>query len=354
MSAILGASPPPTGVVPNFQHPGDVLRTVGLVTNGLALGLTTLVTLGRLVLYLIMGPLYGGGGLHAWEIPASSMVEFQKIQYAAAIIYGPCIWSIKVTLLLILVRVFTPFRRIISAVWAFIFAMLLYYIIVTALKVFKCRPISSVWDPNTPGKCLNEILLFSIDTSLSIITDLIILILPIPLVWSLQVTTKVKLRTIALLGAGGLATSTGIVRLVLILHLDHSPYQLSDQSVSIQRINLLVTAEISIGIICACLPAFNIFFATESEQRSSRSRSRYVDKSMKLSNLSVLSRSKATSIAPDGRDGMIRESYVEISTPQDLGELLSPPEGAARRDNWPLRISMRQESSFELRDGGGV
>lgn len=104
-----------------------------------------------------------------------------QIQYAAAIIYGPCIWSIKVTLLLILVRVFTPFRRIISAVWAFIFAMLLYYIIVTALKVFKCRPISSVWDPNTPGKCLNEILLFSIDTSLSIITDLIILILPIPL-----------------------------------------------------------------------------------------------------------------------------------------------------------------------------
>lgn len=75
---------------------------------------------------------------------------------------------------------------------------------------------------------------------------------------------------------------------------------------------------------------------------------------MKLSNLSVLSRSKATSIAPDGRDGMIRESYVEISTPQDLGELLSPPEGAARRDNWPLRISMRQESSFELRDGGGI
>ncbi|KAG4440826.1 hypothetical protein IFR05_003698 [Cadophora sp. M221] len=255
MSTIVVDSPPPTGVIPSFQRPVGGLRNVGLATNGLALGLTTLVTLGRLYVrfcilswvlnvgYCTLGllsVLYGSGGRHVWETPASSMAEFQKIQYAATVIYGPCVWSIKVTLLLILVRVFTPFRKIISAIWAFIFAMLLYYIIVTALKLFKCRPIRSAWDPNTPGKCFGDVVLFSIDTSLSIITDLIILILPIPLVWSLQVTTKVKLRTIALLGAGGLATATGIVRLVLILNLDRSPNPPDDQTVSLQRLNLLV------------------------------------------------------------------------------------------------------------------
>lgn len=275
------------------------------------------------------------------------MVHFQKIQYAAAIIYGPCVWCIKVTLLLILVRVFTPFRKIITVVWAFIFVMLLYYIVVTALKIFVCNPIRTTWDPDVEGKCLNEYVLFSIDTSLSILTDLIILLLPIPLVWSLRVTTKKKLRTIALLGAGGVATATSIVRLVLVLRLDNSPFQLGDQTISIQRANLLVTAELGVGIICACLPAFNIFFT--AAERSSKAR--YVEKSMKLSNLSGLTSSK-----PKGKnDGLggstVRDSYVEIGTPQDIGALITPPEGAMKRGSWPLRTSGRAESYFELRPG---
>ena len=47
MSSSVGAVPPPPGVVPNLQNPTDVLRTISLLTNGLVLGLTTLVTLGR-------------------------------------------------------------------------------------------------------------------------------------------------------------------------------------------------------------------------------------------------------------------------------------------------------------------
>ncbi|KAH7348789.1 integral membrane protein, partial [Rhexocercosporidium sp. MPI-PUGE-AT-0058] len=319
MSTIIGASPPPPGVTSNFQNPADVLWSVGLVTNGLALGLTTLVTLGRFYVRFwitgavfledwfcfvswflnvgfcivgLLGSLYGGGGYHAWEISPASMIKFQKLEYAAVIVYGPAVWCIKVTLLLILVRVFTPFRRIITGVWAFIYAMLLYYVIVTVVKVFRCSPIPAVWDPDKPGKCLDGFLLFTIDTSLSILTDVIILILPIPLVWSLQVTTKKKLRTIALLGAGGVATATSIVRLILVLNLDNSPYQLGDQTISIQRINLLVTAELSIGIICACLPAFNIFFASDRAHSQSRSRSIYVNTPLKLSNLFILTKSK--------------------------------------------------------------
>ncbi|KAK0125938.1 hypothetical protein ONS95_007562 [Cadophora gregata] len=384
MSSSLGAPPPP-GVISNLENPTDVLRTISLLTNGLVLRCSTLVTLGRFyVRFWITGAVFiedwfcfaswiltagnciigllsnilGGGGLHAWDISAASMVGYQKFQYAATIIYGPCVWSIKVTLLLILVRVFTPFRRIITAVWSFIFVMLLYYIIVTIVKINVCNPIRAAWDPTVPGKCLNDYLLFSIDTSLSILTDLIVLLLPIPLVWSLKVTAKKKLRTIALLGTGGVATACSIARLVLVLRLDNSPHQLGDQTVSLQRINLLVTAEIGIGIICACLPAFSIFFFTPGGDRSRRGggrhHPRYIDKSMKLSNLSGFtggSKSKGTSGTGESR---ARESYVEIGTPQDLGDLISPPPEAMRRGSWPLRTSGRVESYFEIRALGEV
>ena len=107
------------------------------------------------------------------------------------------------------------------------------------------------------------------------------------------------------------------------------------------------TAELGVGIICACLPAFNIFFT--AAERSSKAR--YVEKSMKLSNLSGLTSSK-----PKGKnDGLggstVRDSYVEIGTPQDIGALITPPEGAMKRGSWPLRTSGRAESYFELRPG---
>lgn len=141
-----------------------------------------------------------GGGLHAWEVTPVEFMGFQKVsqpyhfrggsylisikiqvEYAASILYGPAMWFIKTTLLLILVRVFTPFKKLIFFVWGLIIVMFIYYTVVTILKILLCDPIASIWDPTIPGTCLDRSLLFSIDTGLSVLTDVIILILPIPL-----------------------------------------------------------------------------------------------------------------------------------------------------------------------------
>ncbi|CZT47480.1 uncharacterized protein RSE6_08043 [Rhynchosporium secalis] len=373
MSPFVGATatPPPAGVIPNLQNPTDVLRTVAIVTNGLALGLTTLVTVGRFyvrvritravfledwfcalswilsTVFCILGllsPLTAGGGYHAWDVSPATLVQFQRIQYAVTILYGPTVWCIKVALLLILVRVFTPFKRIIWAVWGFIFAMLVYYIIATALKIFICTPLSKFWDPNVQGKCANENLLFTIDTVWSILMDVIILVLPIPLVWSLQVPTTKKIRTIALLGAGGLATAAGITRLILVLDLDDSPYQLGDPTVSLLRINLLVTAELSLGIICACLPAFNIFFTAERQR--SRQRSTYLSHSNSSSKHKQHARhlSKSSLKLPD----------LPVMSPIGAPDVVTRPEKAVKRDSWPLRnagVGVKQDSEFRTGEG---
>lgn len=47
MSTSVGTSSPPPGVVPNLEKQVDVSRTIYLVTNGLAIGLVTIFTLGR-------------------------------------------------------------------------------------------------------------------------------------------------------------------------------------------------------------------------------------------------------------------------------------------------------------------
>ncbi len=144
-------------------------------------------------------------------------------------------YLIKVSLLLILTRVFAPFKKTIIFIYAFMGAMLAYYIPVLIIKIRICSPVSGLWNPNVHASCLNQRALFTADTVMSAVTDLAVLILPMPLTWSLQMPLKKKLRIMALLGAGGVATASSIVRLVLVIHLGSS----ADETTSFVRFNLL-------------------------------------------------------------------------------------------------------------------
>lgn len=70
---------------------------------------------------------------------------------------------------------------------------------------------------------------------MSAVTDLAVLIIPIPLVWTLQMSLKKRLRIMALLGAGGIATGASIVRLILVVQTTSAV----DETVTFVRFNLL-------------------------------------------------------------------------------------------------------------------
>lgn len=172
-----------------------------------------------------------GGGNHVWEVTKDKMVGFQQVQffeayvmvvaddfqalYADTIIYGLAAWFTKTTLLLIVIRVFAPYRGVVIFIYVFIGLMLCYYLPVMIIKARICNPISALWIPDLPATCLDRVKLFYCDTVMSAFTDVVILLLPIPLVWSLNMSFKRKLRIVALLGAGGVATGASVVRLIV-------------------------------------------------------------------------------------------------------------------------------------------
>ena len=61
------------------------------------------------------------------------------------------------------------------------------------------------------------------DAIISTVTDAIILVLPLPLTWSLQLPPKKKMRVGSMLAVGGLATAFSAWRLHLILTDGRSP-----------------------------------------------------------------------------------------------------------------------------------
>jgi hypothetical protein len=172
-----------------------------------------------------------------------------------------------------LIRIFHPVREKIGLfIQAFMVFMVAYYIAIFLARVFGCTPISAFWEGPGPGRCINLDALFIVDTFVSLITDGIILVLPIFLAASLHLPLRKKIRVAVVLGAGGLAVVANTYRVYLvmshlgaedftyIIHLSYTRY-IDVYPLSILSLNLsnkiCSAAETAIGLICACLPAIN-------------------------------------------------------------------------------------------------
>lgn len=146
--------------------------------------------------------------------------------YIGSNFYSPAAFCTKATLLLLIARVFSVKPLVSKWIRIFIVILLLAYLPIEGLKIFICTPISAYWETyETSGltgsnaRCFEQSVLFMCDILIAIITDSIILILPIPLVWSMETSWRRKIKIIVLLGAGGAATATTMMRAYFNVHL---------------------------------------------------------------------------------------------------------------------------------------
>lgn len=127
-------------------------------------------------------------------------------------------------------------RYVTRSIYIFIAALLVAYLPMQISKTFICSPIKAYWDHSVHGSCLNQRKIFIADTTLGFLTDFIILILPIPLIWSLHAPLQKRIKIAAVLGAGGIATGVTCFRLWAVVRFIHSTDVTSDfvrQSVAV-------------------------------------------------------------------------------------------------------------------------
>ncbi|RHZ53964.1 putative integral membrane protein [Aspergillus thermomutatus] len=257
------------------------------------------------VIALIMG--HYGGGLHQDDVPKSDLIPFQKTVYVTMVMYGPTAFLTKVSLLWIMTRVFSPYRKAVLFIYVFLVIMLLYYIPAVIVKIRICNPIAKFWDDSTPGTCLDQSAIILADAVVSVVSDITILLVPLPLTLSLQMPMRKKLRVMGILGAGGLACASSVVRLILILKTGQS----KDGTYSFMRINMFGNAEIAIGVICACLPALSALISRVYHEYSSN----------KATNTSTHELSKVTKQSrTDRRSSRSKHqmSYMDTGSDQEI------------------------------------
>ncbi|KAK0638523.1 hypothetical protein B0T16DRAFT_421309 [Cercophora newfieldiana] len=136
------------------------------------------------------------------------------------------------------------------------FVILVIYGLWTVLgTVFTCWPIETYWLFVTgfQGKCMSKGGVTYSNAALNITTDLILIVVPAPLLWGLQIPKRQRIILMCLFGVGTFATVVSIVRLHALYVIDNSPPP--QQSVQGVAIAIWSGIEINTGIICASIPA---------------------------------------------------------------------------------------------------
>ena len=139
---------------------------------------------------------YGGVGRH---LPALAVLDPIRITYwAKMLLAAEWLYLIAVTLpklcvLSVYLRIFTTksYRR---AVYILAAIITLNAVAGCLTGTLACQPLNYTWDKTIPGgHCININAFYRWISLPNILTDLAMLILPIPLVWSLHTSTSRKI-----------------------------------------------------------------------------------------------------------------------------------------------------------------
>ena len=198
--------------------------------------------------------------------------DISQLFYQVQIYYKITINLTKASIVLLYYRIFTtrPFRMccIVVLVVIFIFGCSL-----TATTIFQCSPIKKIYIQSTPGTCLSHLNLWRVNALYNILSDVIIIILPFPVLRSLSLARGQFIGLAAILCCGIFVILTAILRFTTLNAAGKSPDPVSGTLTS----TMWTEAEACVAIICACLPMMRVMlqrwlpFLKNMSSRSSRS-----------------------------------------------------------------------------------
>ena len=150
---------------------------------------------------------YGGVGRHfdaLEQVDPGRIVIYWKYLLEVSVYYFATVAIPKLAILALYLRLFTPrpYRRVVYA----LFAIVIITGIVTPITALNlCHPFAYNWDRTIPGgHCVNENAFYRWGSMPNIVTDIVMLILPMPIVWRLHISTRLKVGLTIAFATGSL------------------------------------------------------------------------------------------------------------------------------------------------------
>lgn len=231
---------------------------------------------------IVMVQMAGVGRHTASFGPETDMMlgRWGQILYVELLIYSFAVPLPKLVLLLFYVRIFSNRRFKIACyvVGAFVVA---WCPAVFFTDVFQCSPIALAWDKSiTSGTCINVLAFFRYIAIPVVLSDAVLLIMPLPMIWQLHMNHKQKLALSSVFLLGSLGLIASIARTVIFFQND----AFADPTWTAVTLLIWTMIEVEAVLIAACMPPlrplFISFWQSTTHFTSKMSRSNKTDDSL--------------------------------------------------------------------------
>lgn len=127
-----------------------------------------------------------------------------KILYINRVCYSPTILAAKVTVLVQLMRIFVPLKRglVYRIIQTLIWLNISFYLANVLSVILQCSPVPKAWNASIQGHCVNTNLNLIVTGTINVISDVLILLLPLWTIWHLKLPIQKKLSVSAAFAAG--------------------------------------------------------------------------------------------------------------------------------------------------------
>jgi hypothetical protein len=169
--------------------------------------------------------------------------------YLCQITYKTSINLTKCSILLLYIRIFSNVRWFKYACYFLTGAVALYGTASVTATIFQCTPVSRAYNKGIPGVCIDNQKFWWANAGFSVATDLLILLIPMPLIYQLQIQRIQKMALVLVFGLGGFVVITSCLRMTTINIASTSP----DSTYDIAS-TMWTVIEMNVALVCACLP----------------------------------------------------------------------------------------------------
>ncbi|KAK6509848.1 hypothetical protein TWF481_004577 [Arthrobotrys musiformis] len=204
----------------------------------------------------IAGVKLTGAGQHIWYASGRELDVGYTLGYLQQIFYGIASFFLHMAIMFFYIRIIPPELFARKVLYAFFTFHIIYLPIYVTVASVQCSPVRSSYDlkyrleVGEGNKCLNPFKLALVLTIVGIITDCLLFLLPLSMVWGMSLEFGKKVLVSGLFLLGGLACVTSGIR----LHYLKALYAGFDRTFDVVPVSALGHIEIALGLLTACLP----------------------------------------------------------------------------------------------------
>ncbi|KAL2810034.1 hypothetical protein BJX63DRAFT_423398 [Aspergillus granulosus] len=241
-----------------------ILRVVSRRIRKISLGLDDYLMLAAIwfvipsTILVITTVTHGGVGLHIGEVDPGDLIYTMKMIIVLQSFYGVGLSLVKTSLMVLYYRLFgtkRSFRIAIfitgAIVWGWGFSIVLE-------SFLLCKPIEFNYNPFLPGgTCGNRNAAFVVAGVLNMVTDFMVMSLPVPYIWKLQLPLGRKLGLVATFSLGLFVSAISMVRVFSLISIDFA-----DATYTLPEPLMWSIVEEQLAVVAANLPILRHVFAT--------------------------------------------------------------------------------------------